>query len=102
VTEMFTPQLFAALETHVNNWLTLRFGGNKGSFYSLKVNDNSTPASFTIHSAPFNMTIGAGVKLGSLQLDAIVNNSFPHNGLYFLSGNPTSPVFSKVTATYPF
>ena len=102
VTETFTPQLFAALETHVNNWLTLRFGGNKGSFYSLEVNDNSTPGSFTIHSAPFNMTIGAGVKLGTLQLDAIMNNSFPHNGLYFLSGNPTSPVFSKVTATYPF
>ena len=102
VTETFTPQLFAALETHVNNWLTLRFGGNKGTFYSLEVNDNSTPGSFTIHSAPFNMSIGAGVKLGSLQLDAIMNNSFPHNGLYFISGNPTSPVFSKVTATYPF
>ena len=102
VTETFTPQLFAALETHVNSWLTLRFGGNKGSFYTLEVNDNSTPGSFTFHTSPFNMSIGAGVKLGTLQLDAIMNNSFPHNGLYFISGNPTSPVFSKVTATYPF
>ncbi|MGH7742263.1 MAG: hypothetical protein ACRENS_09605, partial [Candidatus Eiseniibacteriota bacterium] len=32
ITESLMPQLFAALETHVNNWLTLRFGANKGAF----------------------------------------------------------------------
>src|SRR5262249_18465029 len=37
ITESFTPQVFAALETHVNSWLTLRFGANKGAFEKLKV-----------------------------------------------------------------
>jgi len=48
------------------------------------------------------MSLGAGVKLGTLQLDGILNNQFAHNGLYFLSGNTTSPVFTKVSVTYPF
>ena len=102
VTESFSPQIFAALETHVNNWLTLRFGGNKGTWYNLDVNDKSRPETITFHSSPFNMSLGAGVKVGSLQLDGVMNNQFAHNGLYFLTGNPTSPLFTKVTATYPF
>jgi len=48
------------------------------------------------------MTLGAGVKLGTLQLDAIMNDAFPHNGLNFISGNTTTPLFPKVTATYSF
>jgi hypothetical protein len=102
ITETFTPQLFAALETHVNNWLTLRFGGNKGALYQLEVNDKTTPGSFTFHQSPFTMSLGAGVKVGTLQLDAIMNNAFPHNGFNFISGGVTSPVFTKVSATYPF
>ncbi len=102
ITETFTPQVFAALETHVNNWLTLRFGGNKGAWHNIEVNDKSTPGSFTIHDSPFSMSLGAGVKVGSLQLDAIMNDAFPHNGLNFISGNTTSPLFPKVTATYSF
>jgi hypothetical protein len=102
ITESFSPQIFAALETHVNNWLTLRFGGSKGAWYSFEVNDKSTPGSYTAHISPFAMSLGAGVKLGTLQLDGILNNQFAHNGLYFLSGNTTSPVFTKVSVTYPF
>ncbi|HEU5112797.1 MAG TPA: hypothetical protein VFU96_05725 [Acidimicrobiia bacterium] len=102
ISETFTPQLFAALETHVNSWLTLRFGANKGAWHSVEVTDNSTPGTLTIHDSPFAMSLGAGVKVGGLQLDAVMNDSFPHNGLYFVSGASTSPLFSKVTATYSF
>ena len=102
ITENFSPQAFAALETHVNNWLTLRFGGNKGAWHNIEVDDKSTPGNFTIHNSPFSMSLGAGVKVGSLQLDAIMNDAFPHNGLNFISGNTTSPLFPKVTATYSF
>jgi len=102
ITETFSPQVFAALETHVNSWLTLRFGGNKGAWHRTEVIDRSTPGTLTLHDSPFSMSLGAGVKLGGLQLDAVLNDSFPHNGLYFVSGNATSPMFSKVTATYAF
>ena len=104
ITETFTPQVFAALETHVNNWLTLRFGANKGAWHSIKTENNSaTPAeSERIKDSPFNMSLGAGVKVGSLQLDAVLNDNLPQNGLYLFSGAVTDPMFSKVTATYSF
>ncbi len=102
ITETFTPQVFAALETHVNSWLTLRFGANKGAWHRTDFDDRSRPGDLIIHDSPFNMTLGAGMKVGSLQLDAIMNNAFPHNGLNFISGNTTSPLFPKVTATYSY
>lgn len=102
ITESFSPQVFAALETHVNSWLTLRFGANKGAWHRLEFDDNDTPSNFTLRDSPFSMSLGAGVKVGTLQLDAILNDTFPHNGVYFVSGNETSPMFPKVTATYSF
>jgi hypothetical protein len=111
-TETIMPNLFAALETHLNNWLTFRMGAQKGAYNKLKVEDNTAggpTVEFT--SSPFTMNIGAGVKLGTLQLDAIVNNFFPQTlGGFF--GNLSGPTgitgvsgftaFPKVTATYSF
>jgi len=102
ITENFTPQIFAALETHVNSWLTLRFGANKGVWHNTEFEDEGTPADINIHDSPFSMSLGAGVKVGSLQFDAIVNDAFPHNGFNFISGATTTPVFPKITATYAF
>ena len=102
ITETFSPQVFAALETHVNSWLTLRFGGNKGAWHRVEFEDNSTPGNIILHDSPFSMSLGAGVKVGGLQLDGILNDSFAHNGLYFVSGNASSPMFSKISATYSF
>lgn len=102
ITETFTPQIFAALEAHVNSWLSLRFGANKGAWHKTEFEDDDTPSNLTIKDSPFSMALGAGVKVGSLQLDAIVNDAFPHNGLNFISGETTSPIFPKVTATYAF
>lgn len=101
VTESFTPQLFAALETHVNSWLTLRFGANKGAWEKLKIKQNNGDLlEFT--SSTFNMNLGAGLKFGNLQLDAILDDRFPNHLPYFISGDTTSDMFAKVTATYPF
>ena len=100
-TQTFYPQMFGALETHVNSWLTLRFGANKGVVQKLEVvqpNGDKTERTFQ----SFNMNLGAGVKVGNLQLDAILADDFPNNLPYFISGNQTSDMFTKVTATYPF
>jgi hypothetical protein len=110
ITESFLPQVFAALETHVNSWLTVRFGANKGVQQKFKVeepNGNSvelTNANFRTPNivSNFNMHLGAGVKFGNLQIDAILADRFPNNLPYFISGNSTSNMFTKVTATYPF
>lgn len=102
VTETLMPQIFAALETHVNSWLTLRFGANKGAWHTLEFEDNDVPFSYKIKDSPFSMSLGAGVKIGTLQLDGVLNNEIAHNGLYFVSGADSSPLASKVTATYSF
>jgi hypothetical protein len=94
ITESFTPQIFAALETHVNSWLTLRFSQQgrlapgRDRRQGLDAGQRHGPR------FPFNMSLGAG-ELGTLQLDAIMNDAFPHNGLNFISGNTTSPLFPK-------
>ena len=101
-TETYAPQVFAALETHVNSWLTLRFGANKGAWYSIEDQDSTVPNNIKFKGSDFNMHLGAGVKVGNLQLDAILADDFPNNLPYFISGNQTSDMFTKVTATYPF
>lgn len=101
ITEQFTPQLFAALETHVNSWLTLRFGANKGAWEKVKIESpNGDKQELT--ASTFNMSLGAGLKFGNLQLDAILDNRFPNHLPYFISGDVTTDTFTKVTATYPW
>lgn len=101
VTETVLPNVFMALETNVNPWLTLRWGANKAVVSNVKAEDsvNSETQKFT--QSPFQMSIGAGVKLGTLQLDAILNNVFPHT-LGWLGSGISNVYFPKVTATYSF
>jgi hypothetical protein len=101
ITESLMPQVFAALESHVNNWLTLRFGANKGAFQHVKVDDKTTGETENLSLATFAMHIGAGVKVGQLQLDAVLANNFPQTMGWVGSGIPGT-YFPKVTATYPF
>jgi hypothetical protein len=103
-TETLSPQVFAALETHVNNWLTLRMGANKGAWQKVKLEDlGASGRTVELNLSSFNMNIGAGVKLGTLQLDAVVNNEFPQTLGGMFSNLPNGFVaFPKVTATYAF
>jgi hypothetical protein len=102
ITETFAPQIFSALETHVNSWLTLRFGANKGAYRQVKIEDRINGKTATVTNAPFSMSLGAGVKLGTLQLDAVLNDSFPQTLGGFFSQSTDYVSFAKVTATYPF
>ena len=103
-TYTYVPSVFAALETHVNPWLTLRFGAQQGAFFTHKSEDNLPGEVNTTkdHFSWFTMQLGSGVKLGMLQLDAVLNSNFVHNGPYLVSGATTSTLFPKVSATYAF
>jgi len=108
-TESLMPTMFAALETKLNSWLTLRFGGRKGVFYSLKYEDTAEGADNEekVSLSPFQFFMGAGVKLGTLQLDATMAQDFFHNPATYITGSPNgenyySSLFPKVTATYSF
>jgi hypothetical protein len=104
ITETLMPQVFAALETHVNPWLTLRFGAQKGAFHKLKIKSLEVgDEQIEVTGASFLMNLGAGVKLGTLQFDAVLANDIYQNLGYLTSGNSTpGGLFPKVTATYSF
>jgi len=102
ITETLLPQVFAALETNINSWLTLRMGAQKGTFNSLKVEDDVNGETVTISSSPFVMNIGAGVKLGPLQLDAVLRGDFPQTLGGWFSNTANYVAFPKVSATYGF
>jgi len=115
-TETIMPTLFASIETKVNSWLTLRFGGRKGVFYSVKYEDTDpeleNPYEYKTSYSPFQFFTGAGVKLGTLQFDATLAQDFFHNPATYITapvgegyeggGNYYSPLFPRVTATYTF
>ncbi|HEY2953811.1 MAG TPA: hypothetical protein VGK89_01035 [Candidatus Eisenbacteria bacterium] len=108
ITETLSPLVFAALETHVNSWLTLRFGANKAAFSKIKGDPRvATDPRVEITTTSFDMTLGAGVKVGTLQFDAVVANDFYSNLGWLGSGQTSSTTgnggyFPKVTATYSF
>ena len=110
LSESMSPQIFGALETHVNSWLTLRFGANSGAFTHTKYEEKAAGTGAggalrkqEISSSPFNMELGAGVKVGTLQFDALVAQNFYQNLGWIGSGNPQpGGYFPKVTATYSF
>jgi hypothetical protein len=108
-TETLTPQVFMALETQVNSWLTLRFGANKAAWRNAKVEGYTgagtthTAQTLTLKDSPFAMATGAGVKLGSLKFDAVLASSFfndPFSDLINGRNNGSTTPFTKVTATY--
>ncbi len=98
VSETMMPVLFAALETHLNSWLTARFGATKGAFTTIKAEDATQEA--TLSYSPFFMELGLGIKIGTLQFDGVLNPNFPQTlGTFQTPGYVTFP---KVTATYVF
>jgi len=101
-TETMMPQIFAALETHINRWLTLRFGANKGAFEHVKIENQAGPArTQEVSLSSFHMNLGVGAKISTLQLDAILSDTFPQTLGWLGSGVPGT-YFPKVTATYSF
>lgn len=112
-TETFSPQIFMALETQVNSWLTLRFGANKGAFHSSKIEGRNAgseqPETITLKDSPFGMSLGASVKAGALTFDAVLDNMFYNDPLAQLVGGTSAAnsgfsgnhvAFQKVSATY--
>jgi hypothetical protein len=101
--ETYYPNAFMALEAHVNSWLTLRFGAQNAVLYSIKQETGSPVVTIKQKLHAFTYDMGAGVKVGSLMLDATLTPNFWNNPVSAvwnngLGGNP----FPRVSATYSF
>lgn len=98
--ESIYPQIFAALETHVNPWLTVRFGATNDANVVQKFTAFGGAGELKDTFTNFDMQLGCGVKLGGLQFDAIMDPDF-YNRITSV-GSDSAPGFGKVTATYAF
>jgi len=101
INETFYPNMFMALETHTNSWLTLRFGAQNAVMFSLK--QEQGPNSITVKNHVFTLNTGATVKAGSLTFDATLTPNFFNNPVSatFNNGLGNNP-FGRVSATYSF
>ena len=115
-TQTFMPNVFMALETHLNPWLTFRAGAQNAMFYSYSQKFTGGEDKWKEHYFSFNL--GTTVKLGNLVFDATLDpaflqnpfaqlmggtNSFFYGGYYGKvreAGGPNGFVFPTVSATY--
>jgi hypothetical protein len=105
IDESIYPQVFAALETHVNPWLTIRFGASQDVYAKIKTDPRlGTDPKVDQTFSRFAMDLGTGVKVGGLQFDATLASDFFQQVLSRSNSttNPSGAFFPKVTATYPF
>ncbi len=115
-TQTFMPNVFMALETHLNPWLAFRAGAQNAMFYSYS--EKYTGGEYKWKDHYFTFNLGTTVKLGNLVLDATLDpaflqnpfaqlmggqNAFFYNGYYSKvreAGGPNGFVFPTVSATY--
>ncbi|MFN8589323.1 MAG: hypothetical protein U0704_16145 [Candidatus Eisenbacteria bacterium] len=113
-TQTFMPNVFLALETHLNPWLTFRAGAQNAMFYTYKEKFTGGENKWKEHYFTFNL--GTTVKLGNLTLDATLDPAFLQNPFAQLmggtsayywgysskreAGGPNNVVFPQVSATY--
>ena len=104
LSETFYPNLFMGLESHVNSWLTLRFGAQNAVMYSIRAEQAGNPAfPVTVKDHVFTYNMGAGTKIGSLMLDATLESGFWNNPVSAVWNNGLgSDPFPRVSATYSF
>lgn len=102
-TETYYPNVFMALETHTNSWLTLRFGAQNAMMYSFKTETGAPVVTTTNKAHAFKFNLGATAKVGSLAFDAVLTPNFYNNpvGATFNNGLGNNP-FTRVSATYSF
>ncbi|MBI5170901.1 MAG: hypothetical protein HZA61_15535 [Candidatus Eisenbacteria bacterium] len=116
-TERFMPNVFLALETHVNPWLSFRAGAQNAFLHTWDNKFSNVERHWKDHYFGFSM--GTSVKLGSLMLDATLDPAFLQNpfaqlmggsSAFFAGGSfggperPAAPgyyvAFPQVSATY--
>ncbi len=106
VIEKYYPNVFMALETQVNSWLTLRFGAQEAISH---IDDRNVglpaPVQSIAKSHAFSLSTGATVKVGALVFDATLDPAFynnPVSGTFNNGLGGLNPPFAHVSATYAF
>ena len=101
VTYQNMPNIFAALESSLWPWFTVRLGAGRPLFSTFKATDKNGPVDIEtkLKDSPLQYAVGVGFHFNKLDVDAVVNQDFAFTGGWFASGNNETP-FSKLSATY--
>jgi len=103
--EFEMPYFLMGMDLNVKSWLNFRLGINK-ALESMKwmYDDDDYTGEDTEKwtEAPFDYTLGAGIMLGDLQFDCMVNTEFLNNGPYWVSGSDTYYMFPQISIKYNF
>lgn len=82
--EILSPNVFLALETHPNTWLTLRAGAQNVMFY--RWHNTFSGVERTYHQHLFLFSLGASARFDRFTFDATLDPAFLHNPIAQLSG----------------
>jgi hypothetical protein len=101
---MNLPNVFAALESNLWSWFTLRLGASKPWYSKLTLKGGLEDVvdgvgETEIKDSPFQYSVGAGFHFGRVDVDAVLNQDFVFSGSYMGSGNSEIP-FTRLSATY--
>ena len=92
--ESLMPNIFMALETHLNPWLTFRCGAQQSVFATYK--EETPGVTTTDKHSDFTFMMGTTVKIGSLQFDAVLDPAFFNNPFAQLTGS-TNAMFEGIS-----
>lgn len=101
ITNNSIPEIVSGIESELKSWLIVRAGIKKSLLINKVESSNGIKSIITEKYAPFKLNLGLGIRFGSLELDAVINEDLPFTYGYFISGEE-NPIFTKVSATYLF
>ncbi|MCK4397028.1 hypothetical protein KAW96_10630 [candidate division WOR-3 bacterium] len=95
------PVIVCGIESELKSWFIVRAGIRKSLLIRKVESSDGINSVMTEKDTPFKLNVGFGIRFGSLEVDAIINEDLPFTYGYFISGKE-NPVFTKVSATYLF
>jgi len=104
-TNTILPVFFAGVETNATRWLTVRMSASHALMNDeTKVTEFGTPADASTvktRGNDFGFSLGTGIRWNNLDIDMVLNESFPLSGGYILSGDNATP-FTRISTAYHF
>lgn len=105
-TDFVAPQFYIAGETRIADWLTARFGYNRGVDMSKLETVSGSFTSSNSESIPTSdvqtVSVGSGFHFGRFSVDATVSERWLKHGFNFISGGDNTDLFGVISTSYNF
>ncbi|MFC1569501.1 hypothetical protein ACFL4L_04750, partial [bacterium] len=97
------PGIYLGIESQVKSWLVARLGARQvyqsiSEMMNPEYGDETEESSYT---SSFSVSLGLGIVVGNLELDALFNEGILFDGPNFISGQ-NNTLANKISLTYHF